>query len=91
MTDLTDRPVLRRITQFAVPLTLASIFQNLYLLVDSVVVGRFLGVTALAAVGVAGPIIYLLNAMFIGLSTAFTIRSGLVCRWRSVRNVANLG
>lgn len=74
MTDLTDGPVLRRITQFAVPLTLASIFQNLYLLVDSVVVGRFLGVTALAAVGVAGPIIYLLNAMFIGLSTAFTIR-----------------
>ena len=46
MTDLTDRPVLRRITQFAVPLTLASIFQNLYLLVGSVVVGRFLGVTA---------------------------------------------
>lgn len=74
MTDMTSGPALRQIVGFALPLTAASLFQQVYLLVDSVVVGRYVGVEGLAAVGASGPLFYLLNAMFIGLGTAFTIR-----------------
>ncbi|MFI9530313.1 MATE family efflux transporter [Micromonospora rosaria] len=71
---MTSGPALRQILGFAVPLTVASLFQQVYLLVDGIVVGRYVGVAGLAAVGAAGPLFYLLNAMFIGLGTAFTIR-----------------
>ncbi|WP_326552251.1 MATE family efflux transporter [Micromonospora sp. NBC_01813] len=74
MTDMTKGPALRQIVGFALPLTAASLFQQAYLLVDGIVVGRYVGVEGLAAVGASGPIFYLLNAMFIGLGTAFTIR-----------------
>ncbi|KWV33635.1 hypothetical protein AWV63_05970 [Micromonospora rifamycinica] len=74
MTDMTTGPPVRQIVGFAVPLTVASLFQQVYLLVDSIVVGRYVGIDGLAAVGASGPLFYLLNAMFIGLGTAFTIR-----------------
>ncbi|WBB75644.1 MATE family efflux transporter [Micromonospora sp. WMMD1128] len=74
MTDMTKGPPLRQIVGFALPLTAASLFQQVYLLVDGIVVGRYVGVEGLAAVGASGPLFYLLNAMFIGLGTAFTIR-----------------
>jgi len=71
---LTGGPPLRRIVGFSLPLTVANLCQQGYLLVDGIVVGRFLGVDALAGVGAAGPLYYLLSATFIGASTAFTIR-----------------
>ncbi|ROO61934.1 putative MATE family efflux protein [Micromonospora sp. Llam0] len=74
MTDMTRGPALRQIVGFALPLTAASLFMQTYLLVDGIVVGRYVGVDGLAAVGASGPLFYLLNAMFIGLGTAFTIR-----------------
>lgn len=74
MTDMTTGPPLRRIVGFSLPLTAANLLQQGYLLVDSIVVGRYVGVEGLAAVGACGPLFYLLNAMFIGLGTAFTIR-----------------
>ncbi|WP_431920661.1 MATE family efflux transporter [Micromonospora wenchangensis] len=74
MSDMTTGPALRRIVGFALPLTAANLLQQGYLLVDSVVVGRYVGVEGLAVVGACGPLFYLLNAMFIGLGTAFTIR-----------------
>ena len=74
MTDMTTGPALRRIVGFALPLTAANLLQQGYLLVDSVVVGHYVGVEGLAVVGASGPLFYLLNSMFIGLGTAFTIR-----------------
>ncbi|MFY1636859.1 MATE family efflux transporter [Solwaraspora sp. WMMB335] len=71
---MTNGPALRQIIGFALPLTAASLFMQAYLLVDGIVVGRYVGVEGLAAVGASGPLFYLLNAMFIGLGTAFTIR-----------------
>jgi Na+-driven multidrug efflux pump len=59
MTDMTTGPALRRIVGFALPLTAASLFQQGYLLVDGVVVGRYVGVNGLAAVGASGPLFYL--------------------------------
>lgn len=74
VSDMTAGPALRRIVGFALPLTAANLLQQGYLLVDGIVVGHYVGVEGLAAVGASGPLFYLLNAMFIGLGTAFTIR-----------------
>jgi putative MATE family efflux protein len=74
MTDMTTGPALRKIVGFALPLTAANLLQQGYVLIDGILVGHYVGVDGLAAVGVAGPMFYLLNAMFIGLGTAFTIR-----------------
>lgn len=74
MTDMTTGPVLHHILRFSLPLTAANLLQQGYLLVDSIAVGRYVGIAGLAAVGTCAPLFYLLNAMFIGLSTAFTIR-----------------
>ncbi|MGC0416882.1 MATE family efflux transporter [Embleya sp. AB8] len=74
MTDMTQGPVLSRIVGFALPLSVANVLQQGYLLVDSVIVGRYIGIDGLAAVGASQPLFYLMNAMFIGIGTAFTIR-----------------
>ncbi|MFC6564718.1 MATE family efflux transporter [Actinoplanes utahensis] len=71
---MTKGTVLRTVVAFAVPLTLANLLQQAYLLSDSIIVGRYLGAGALAAVGASQPLYYLLNAVFLGIGTAFTIR-----------------
>lgn len=73
-TDMTTGRPWRRIVGFALPLTAANLVGQSYVLVDGILVGQYVGIDGLAAVGAAGPLFYLLNAMFIGLSTAFTIR-----------------
>ena len=49
--DMTQGVIWKQIVLFAVPLILGNVFQQLYNTVDSIVVGNFLGATALAAVG----------------------------------------
>ena len=48
--DMTKGSPLRLIVFFTIPVLLGNIFQNVYNLMDSIIVGRFLGVNALAAV-----------------------------------------
>lgn len=67
-TDLTEGGIVRLITVFALPILLSQIFQNLYNSVDSIVVGNFVGTTALAAVSSCGDIAQLLVGFFTGLS-----------------------
>ncbi|MDO4460462.1 MAG: MATE family efflux transporter [Clostridia bacterium] len=55
--------------KFAIPLLIGNIFQQLYNTVDSIVVGKVIGDTALASVGAAGPILNLLLALFGGVAT----------------------
>ena len=52
--DMTKGSPLRLIVFFTIPVLLGNIFQNVYNLMDSIIVGRFLGVNALAAVGATG-------------------------------------
>ena len=59
----------RRIAEFAIPMLLGNIAQQLYNTVDSIVVGKYVGDNALAAVGTAGPILNLLLAIFVGVAT----------------------
>ena len=58
----------RRITAFALPVLLSQVFQQLYNTVDALIVGRFLGDEALAAVTSSGPLIFLLVSFFEGLT-----------------------
>ena len=58
MNDLTKGPVGKQLFYFAMPMLAANVFQQLYSIADSIVVGKFLGKAALAAVGASFPVIY---------------------------------
>ncbi|MFE9421977.1 MATE family efflux transporter [Kitasatospora sp. NPDC006697] len=72
--DLTRGPVLRSVLGFAVPLTLANLLQQTYLLADGAVLGHWVGVDALAAAGVVQPLYLLADGVFLGLTGGFAIR-----------------
>lgn len=71
--DMTQGSPMKLILTFAFPVFLGSIFQNLYSMVDSMIVGRFLGVDAFAAVGSTGTITFLVFGWIIGLTSGFGI------------------
>lgn len=71
--DMTNGPLLGKIVRYSIPVMLTSILQLLYNAADIVVVGRFAGPTALAAVGAAGPLNTLLINLFIGLSVGTSV------------------
>ncbi|HRA51895.1 MATE family efflux transporter [Actinotalea sp.] len=71
--DLTVGRPWRVILVFAVPLLLGNVVQQLYQFVDAVVVGRVLGVQALAAVGATGSFLFLLIGFAWGLTSGFAI------------------
>ena len=66
---MTEGAPWRRIAEFAIPMLLGNLAQKLYNTVDSIVVGKYVGDNALAAVGTSLPILNLLLALFIGIST----------------------
>ena len=59
----------KRIMEFAVPMLIGNFAQQLYNTADSIIVGKFVGDNALAAVGSAMPILNLLLALFVGVAT----------------------
>ena len=61
------------ILRFSLPLLVGNLLQQAYNIVDSIVVGKFVGTTALAAVGTSFPVIFLLLSLFIGLGIGSTI------------------
>ena len=67
-TDMTEGNIARVLINFALPLLIGNIFQQLYNTVDSIVVGNYVSKQALAAVGCTGPIINALIGIFVGLS-----------------------
>lgn len=67
-TDMTTGSPSRRIISFALPMLIGNIAQQLYSTVDSIVVGKYVGDNALAAVGSASPILNLLLVLFVGIS-----------------------
>ncbi len=73
MKDFTEGNVTKQIFFFAIPLLLGSLFQQLYNVVDSIIVGKVLGKGALAAVGASFPIIFTLVALLIGVSIGFSV------------------
>jgi putative MATE family efflux protein len=73
MKDLTSGPEGKLILHFAVPMLIGNVFQQSYSIVDSVIVGRAIGKSALAAVGASFPILFLLIALSIGVTLGFSI------------------
>ncbi len=65
---MTQGDPVRQIVKFMIPMLIGNVFQQLYNTVDSIVVGKYIGDNALAAVGSAGPIVNLLLVLFIGIS-----------------------
>lgn len=66
--DLTEGPPWKRIVEFAIPMLIGNIAQQFYNTADSIIVGKYIGDNALAAVGSAGPILNLLLVLFVGIS-----------------------
>ena len=64
---MTEGSILKLLVSFALPLMLGNLFQQLYNTADSVIVGRFLGSRALAAVSSTGSVIFLMISFFQGL------------------------
>jgi putative MATE family efflux protein len=73
MKDLTKGHEGKLIFLFALPMLFGSVFQQLYNVVDSIIVGRVLGKEALAAVGNAFPIFFTLIALIIGVAFGGTV------------------
>jgi len=73
MKDLSLGNETKLIFKFAIPMLVGNVFQQLYNVVDSVVVGKFIGKAALAAVGTSFPIIFMLVSFIIGITMGFTV------------------
>ena len=67
--DMTLGAPWKRISEFAIPMLIGNIAQQLYNTADSIIVGIYVGDNALSAVGSASPILNLLLALFVGIST----------------------
>ena len=65
---MTEGTVWKRIVRFAIPVFIGQLFQQLYNTVDSLIVGKLIGTSALAAVTATGSIIYLIVGFFMGFS-----------------------
>lgn len=71
--DMTSGSTMKLILGFAVPLLMGMLFQQVYSLVDTIIVGRFLGVSALAAVGATGSINFLIIGFCQGICNGFAL------------------
>ena len=71
--DLTSGSPLKVILLFTLPLVLGNLFQQFYALADTIIVGRFCGVSALASVGATGSVNYLILGFVIGVCNGFAI------------------
>jgi putative MATE family efflux protein len=73
MQDLTTGKEGKLIFQFAAPMLLGNIFQQLFSVIDAIVVGNYIGKEALAAVGASFPIIFMMVSLIIGLVMGSTV------------------
>jgi len=73
MRDLSVGKESKLIWQFAAPMLMGNVFQQLYNVVDSIIIGNYLGKDALAAVGASFPVIFVLISLVIGFSSGATI------------------
>lgn len=69
MRDFTVGSEAKIILNFSIPLVVGNLFQNLYNIVDSIIVGNYLGKEALGAVGASFPIIFTLMSLIIGIGS----------------------
>jgi putative MATE family efflux protein len=73
MRDLSEGPVAKQIFIFALPMLLGNVFQQMYNIVDTIIIGQYIGTNALAAAGASFPVIFVLVSLVIGITTGTTI------------------
>lgn len=73
--DMTKGSPAKLIAKFIIPIIIGNIFQQFYSMADTIIVGRFLGIKALGAVGATGTICFLILGFAQGLTTGFTVQT----------------
>lgn len=73
MLDMTKGSPMRNLLAFSIPVLVGNVLNQLYSITDSIIVGRVLGLDALAAVGCTMPIVLLMAAVMIGVNVAVSI------------------
>ncbi|MEG1483175.1 MATE family efflux transporter [Clostridium sp.] len=71
--DMTTGNPTKLILYFSIPLLIGNIFQQFYSMVDTIIVGRFIGVNALAALGSTGSMTFLIIGFTMGLTSGFSV------------------
>lgn len=71
--DMTKGNPLKLFIYFTIPLLIGNVFQQLYSMVDTIIVGRFVGVNALAALGACNSMFFLVNGLILGLTSGFSV------------------
>lgn len=86
-TLMTEGPIWKKITFFAIPIFLGNLFQQMYNTADSLIVGNFLGSNALAAVSSSGNLIYLMIGFFSGIALGAGV---VIARYFGARDQENV-
>jgi putative MATE family efflux protein len=73
MNDMTTGSAFRHIIKFSIPMLLGNVFQQMYNVVDSLIVGNYIGKSALAAVGASFPVMFVLISLIIGLTMGMSV------------------
>ncbi len=71
--DLAEGPIFKKILLFSLPILLGAIVTELYNVVDSIIVGQFIGANALAAVSASSPSASIINMFLVGLQTGSSV------------------
>ena len=71
--DMTAGSPMKIILGFTLPIFIGNVFQQFYNMADAVIVGKFVGTGALAAVGSTGTIMFLINGFVVGMTAGFTV------------------
>ena len=74
--DLTKGAPVKLMLLFSIPLLIGNIFQQFYNIADIIIVGRTLGINALAAVGAVSPLFFLIMFILVGLTNGFSVITG---------------
>lgn len=72
-TDMTAGKPMKILLDFTIPVFIGNVFQQFYNMVDAIIVGKFVGTKALAAVGSTGTIMFLILGFLTGLTAGFTV------------------
>src|SRR6056297_1556901 len=73
MKDLTSGKERGLILRFALPMLLGNVFHQLYNIIDSIIVGNYIGKEALAAVGASFPVIFVFFSLVLGITSGSTV------------------
>lgn len=71
--SMTEGSPTKLILSFALPIVIGNLFQQFYTMVDTIIVGRYVGTEALAAVGSTGMITFLILGFFMGMTAGFSV------------------